>query len=74
MSHQVCPMSTIADLDGVIEGISGDQSKYINSLELRLKSADADVKSKDAEISVLQAKLAKTVRQLPTLLTLGHGL
>jgi len=44
-----------ADVDGVVE--AGDQSKYINSLEIRLKASEADIKAKEAEI----AKLKKQV-------------
>jgi hypothetical protein len=52
----------LADLDGVVAGTSGDQSKYIHSLELRLKSSDVEIKSKDVEISALRTKLDEEVK------------
>jgi intracellular protein transport protein USO1 len=54
-AKQSKPLNDNVNEDGVVE--SGDQSKYVNSLEIRLKSSDADVKAKDAEI----AKLKKQV-------------
>jgi hypothetical protein len=51
----------LADLDGVVESVSPDQSKYVNSLEIRLKSSQADVQSKETEVLTLQTKLDKQV-------------
>jgi len=48
--------------DGVAENSgSPDQSKYVNSLEIRLRSSEADVKSKQTDIQALQSKLDKQV-------------
>ena len=52
---QSISLKKLADVDGVVD--MGDQSKYVNSLEIRLKSSEADVKAKEAEI----AKLKKQV-------------
>ena len=46
-----------ANEDGVVEG---DQGKYINSLEIRLRSSEADVKSKDAEIGRLKKQVNRS--------------
>ena len=53
-------------VDGIVEGIvektvSPDQSKYVNALEIRLKSSENDVKSKEAQLLTLQTKLDKQV-------------
>ena len=51
--------------DGVPENsVPSDQSKYVNSLEIRLKSSEADVKSKQADLQALQTKLDKQVPSL----------
>ena len=58
----------MADIDGVVEvSGSGDQSKYVNSLEIRLKSSERDIKSKEAEI----ARLQKQVPHSPKLANAG---
>ena len=50
-------------VDGIVveKPVSDDQSKYINSLEIRLKSSEQDVKNKEAQILSLQTKLDKQV-------------
>ena len=50
-------------IDGVVaeKPASDDQSKYINSLEIRLKSSENDVKNQEAEIISLRTKLEKQV-------------
>jgi len=49
-------------VDGVVDvTLSPDQSKYVNSLEIRLKSSEQDVKSKEADLLTLQNKLDKQV-------------
>lgn len=45
------------NVDGVAHEISPDQSKYVNSLEIRLRSSEADVKSKQVDLLALQKKL-----------------
>jgi hypothetical protein len=54
-------------VDGVAieKPVSDDQSKYINSLEIRLRSSEQDVKHKEAEVLSLQTKLDKQVITLP---------
>ena len=60
----------MADIDGVVEvSGSGDQSKYVNSLEIRLKSSERDIKSKEAEI----ARLQKQVPHSPKLADVGDN-
>jgi hypothetical protein len=51
-------------IDGVVteKPVSDDQSKYINSLEIRLKSSENDVKHQESEIISLRTKLEKQVR------------
>ena len=57
-------------VDGVSENsVPSDQSKYVNSLEIRLKLSEADVKSKQADIQALQSKLDKQVPSLISALT-----
>jgi hypothetical protein len=57
-----CPQARSLMVDGVAENsVSPDQSKYVNSLEIRLKSSEADVKSKQADLIALQTKLDKQV-------------
>lgn len=52
-------------VDGVSENsVPSDQSKYVNSLEIRLKSSESDVKSKQADLQALQSKLDKQVPSL----------
>jgi hypothetical protein len=49
-------------VDGIVEKtVSPDQSKYVNALEIRLKSSENDVKSKEAQLLTLQMKLDKQV-------------
>lgn len=50
-------------VDGIVveKAVSDDQSKYINSLEIRLRSSEQDVKNKEAKILSLQTKLDKQV-------------
>jgi hypothetical protein len=49
-------------VDGVVEPVvSQDQSKYVNSLEIRLRSSESEVKSKTTELLSLQTKLDKQV-------------
>ena len=57
-------------VDGIVEiggggggggGGSNDQSKYVNSLEIRLRSSENDVKSKDTKLAALQTKFESQV-------------
>jgi hypothetical protein len=51
-------------VDGVVSeavAVSPDQSKYVNSLEIRLRSSEADVKSKEANLLALNEKLNQQV-------------
>ena len=62
MENKVVSSECELIVDGIVEtSVSLDQSKYVNSLEIRLKSSEADVKSKEAEIVTLQTKLNKQV-------------
>jgi hypothetical protein len=54
------------NVDGVAHEISPDQSKYVNSLEIRLRSSEADVKSKQADLLALQKKLDQQVPLTPS--------
>ena len=59
----------VITVDGIVNSISSDQSKYINSLEIRLKSSESEVKSKDAELISLRKQLEQQVRSHPSRLT-----
>jgi hypothetical protein len=50
-------------IDGIIDTSAppSDQSKYVNSLEIRLKSSENDVKSKESEIHSLQREIKNLV-------------
>ena len=62
MSSKVILLRYRLIVDGIIEkAISPDQSKYVNSLEIRLKSSENDVKSKETQLLALQTKLDKQV-------------
>jgi hypothetical protein len=52
------------NVDGIVDSISADQSKYINSLEIRLKTSEVDVKSKESEITSLRKQLDQFVYPL----------
>jgi intracellular protein transport protein USO1 len=60
---QSTSLGSLADaVDGVGVGGGEGEGKYVRSLEIRLKSMEGDVKSKDAEIQTLKTKLEKQVR------------
>jgi chromosome segregation ATPase len=50
-------------IDGIIDTSAPppDQSKYVNSLEIRLKSSENDVKSKESDIQSLQKEIKHLV-------------
>jgi len=50
-------------IDGITTSSApvSDQSKYINSLEIRLKSSENDAKSKEAQIHSLEGEMRKLV-------------
>ena len=51
-------------VDGVVSeavAVTPDQSKYVNSLEIRLRSSEADVKSKEVNLLALNEKLNQEV-------------
>jgi chromosome segregation ATPase len=53
-------------IDGIIDTSAppSDQSKYVNSLEIRLKSSENDVKSKESDIQSLQKEIKHLVLYL----------
>jgi len=61
MEDKVSLFHTELRIDGVQQTSIPDQSKYVLSLEIRLKSSEADVKSKEAEMLDLKSKLDKQV-------------
>jgi hypothetical protein len=62
MLSKVVLILTSLMVDGVVQSVvSQDQSKYVNSLEIRLRSSESEVKSKSAELLALQTKLDKQV-------------
>ena len=67
MSSFLAGAGGVLMVDGVVveKPISDDQSKYINSLEIRLRSSEQDVKHKEAQVLSLQTKLDKQVITLP---------
>ena len=62
MASKVIILRDGLTVDGIVEkAVSPDQSKYVNSLEIRLKSYENDVKSKETQLLALQTKLDKQV-------------